>query len=393
MEQIRKINDQLEKAKDQAQESDRLKSAFLANMSHEIRTPMNGILGFSDLLKTPNLTGSEQQKYINIIEKSGQRMLGIINDLIDISKIEAGQMELVISDSNISEQLDYLFTFFKPEAEQKGLSLSCINPLKGNEALIRTDREKVYAVLTNLIKNAVKYTRSGGIEFGYTLVQVNKKPFLQFYVTDSGIGIPYNRQEAIFERFIQADIEDKQVFEGAGLGLAISKAYVKLLGGDIWVDSQINAGSSFYFTIPYILQKPKEIQETFADSESLQSLQRKNLKVLIAEDDETSKYHLSLVMSKIAKEVLLATSGTQAVEMCKKHPDLDLILMDIKMPGMNGYEATREIRKFNSAVVIIAQTAYALTGDRDKAIEAGCNEYIAKPVKMKTLNALIHRFF
>ncbi len=238
--------EELYKAKEKAEESDRLKSAFLANMSHEIRTPMNGILGFTDLLENTNLNATEQQKYLDIIKKSGNRLLGVINDIIDISKIESGQIEVKISVTNINELLKEIYTFFKPEADLKGLQISYKNSLPNEESIVETDREKVFAVLTNLVKNALKYTDSGSIEFGY---RRNNKEF-EFYVTDTGIGIPPERQELIFERFIQADIEDKRALQGSGLGLAIAKSYIDILGGKIGVKSRTVPGSEFYFTIP-----------------------------------------------------------------------------------------------------------------------------------------------
>lgn len=246
-EELNHANFELIGAKEKAEESDRLKSAFLANMSHEIRTPMNGILGFADLLKEPDLSGDERQEYISIIEKSGLRMLNIINDLIDISKVESGQMEIIYSEININEQIEYIYNFFKPEVHKKGMELLFQLGLKDEKAVIRTDREKLYAVLTNLVKNAIKYSDTGTIELGYSL----KDKFLVYYIKDTGIGIPESKKDAIFNRFIQADITDKRAFQGAGLGLAISKSYVEMLGGHIWVESIERKGSTFYFTIPY----------------------------------------------------------------------------------------------------------------------------------------------
>ncbi|MEI6683033.1 MAG: ATP-binding protein [Bacteroidota bacterium] len=243
-------------AKDRAEESDRLKSAFLANMSHEIRTPMNGILGFAGLLKEQDLTGEEQQHYVRIIEKSGQRLLNTINDIVDISKIEAGQTEVVLAETNINMQMAFIHSFFSPEVKEKGVIFTYRNGLGDDRAVIRSDSEKIYAILTNLVKNAIKYTEQGYIEFGYRVnamvpVSGNVVPAeLEFFVKDTGIGIPENRQDAIFERFIQADIEDSRAMQGSGLGLAISKAYVEMLGGAIRVESQPGLGSAFYFTIP-----------------------------------------------------------------------------------------------------------------------------------------------
>jgi len=406
-------------AKEQAEESDRLKSAFLANMSHEIRTPMNGILGFAELLKEQDLTGEQQIEYIQVIQKSGVRMLNIINDIIDISKIESGLMNMSLSESNINEQLEYLFKFFQAETAQKGIQLILKNYLPVKELSLITDREKLYAILTNLIKNAIKYTDEGSIEFGCNIVEADdfaeannsvetlgraslhaslqtrtpQSSFVQFYVKDTGIGIPKHRQEAIFERFIQADIVDKMARQGAGLGLAISKAYVEMLGGKIWTESVEGKGSVFYFTIPYQTKEMMEkVSENGTELAFVESRARK-LKIVIAEDDEPSNKLLSISAQKFAKEVISVSSGIEAIQACQSHPDVDLIFMDIQMPEMDGYDATRLIRAFNPDVIIIAQTAYALSGDREKAIEAGCNDYIAKPIKRDTLLKLVEKHF
>ncbi len=382
---IQRINIELEKARKHAEESDHLKSAFLANMSHEIRTPMNGILGFADLLKEPNLSGNEQQKYISIIKNSGERMLNILNDLIDISKIEAGQIEVNISEVNINELTEYLYSFFKPETEKKGIQLSFKHILPAEEAIIKTDREKIYAIITNLVKNAIKYTDQGSIEFAYE----KKGSFLEFFIEDTGIGIPKERQQAIFNRFVQADIDDKRALEGAGLGLSISKAYVEMLGGRIWVESQEGKRSKFYFTIPYNTNNKEIITKKDAESTSKTEPQINNLKILIAEDEETADLHLSLMLKNIGKEILHTKTGLETVDTCRNNPDIDLVLMDIKMPELNGYEATRKIREFNKDVIIIAQTAYALISDRKKALEAGCNDYISKPINKEKLKEII----
>lgn len=243
----KKVEAELIAAKEQAEESDQLKSAFLANMSHEIRTPMNGILGFAELLKEPGLSNEQQHEFIEIIEKSGGRLLNIINDIVNISKIESGLMEVQNKELNTNEQIEYIYTFFKPEVDAKGMQFSFTTSLAFKESIIKTDQEKFLAILTNLVKNAIKYSENGSIELGY----IRKDKFLEFYVTDTGIGIDKERQEAIFERFIQADIGDKDAREGVGLGLSITKAYVEMLGGELWVESEMGRGSTFYFTIPY----------------------------------------------------------------------------------------------------------------------------------------------
>jgi signal transduction histidine kinase/CheY-like chemotaxis protein len=385
-------------AKEQAQESDRLKSSFLANMSHEIRTPMNGILGFAELLKEPDITNEEQLEFIGIIEKSGLRMLNIINDIISISKIESGLMNVFLSETNINEQIEYLFTFFKPEVQKKGMQLTFRNGLEKKAAIITTDREKVYAILTNLVKNAIKYSDTGSIEFGYDLVGTPcmaslQGNTLQFYVKDTGIGIPKEKHKSIFERFVQADTGNKRAYEGAGLGLAITKAYVEMLGGKIWVESEVRKGSVFYFTLPCIgaVQESNKIHDPIPVHTP--EYQIKPLKILIAEDDEVSADFLKLILGKYAKDIILVRNGLDAVETCRKNTDIDLVLMDIKMSGMNGYEAMQEIRKFNKEVIFIVQTAYALVSERRKAISAGCNDYISKPVSRDGLLLLLHKYF
>ena len=381
-------------AKEKAEESDRLKSAFLANMSHEIRTPMNGILGFAELLKDSKLKDEEQQEYIHIIEKSGIRLLNIINDIIDISKIEAGQVEVNILESNINNQMEYVNTFFQPEFEKKGLHHSFKNGLSSIDSIIKTDREKIYAILTNLVKNAIKYTNNGSIEFGYTLIaETLDVRFLKFYVKDSGIGISKDRQKAIFERFIQADIADKMALQGAGLGLSISKAYVEMLGGKIWVESEPGKGAIFYFTIPYIIERNSDNQNQSIVASETANGKINNLKILVAEDDEASNLLITLTLQNCCREIIYAKNGAEAVHECRNNPDLDLVLMDIKMPGMNGYEATHQIRQFNMEVIIIAQTAYGLLGDREKAIAAGCNDYIKKPILKEELRKIIQKYF
>ena len=360
-------------------------------MSHEIRTPMNGILGFTNLLQKPNLTGVKQREYIEIIKKSGDRMLNTVNNIIDISKIESGQMKVSFSSVNIGDNLNHLYSFFKPEVHKKGMQLISNNVFIEEEILIQTDEEKLNSILTNLVKNAIKYSIKGQIEFGFELKKDNEKTWLEFYVKDSGIGIPKERQHAIFERFIQADIEDKHARQGSGLGLTISKAYVEVLGGKIWVDSKVEKGTTFYFTIPYIETLKNEIsQENIDAGDDSLTL---NLKVLITEDDETSSELLSIISDRFAKEIIYSKTGKESIIACQNNPDFDLILMDIQLPGMNGYEVTRKIREFNKEVVIIAQTAYGFSGDREKALDAGCNDYISKPINNDKFDALMRKHF
>lgn len=372
------------KQKEKAQLADRLKSAFLANMSHEIRTPMNGILGFTELLKKPGLTGAEQTEYISIIQKSSNRLLNIINDLIDISSIESGVVEVHLVETNINEQLEFIYQFFQPEADQKGLKITYSHDLTDDKALIITDREKLYAILTNLVKNAIKFTGKGHIYFGYKKKGIE----LEFYVRDTGIGIPKDRQEAIFERFVQADVSDRMAHQGAGLGLAITKSYVEMIGGKIRVESIEGKGSTFYFTLPYNFDsiKTPQVLKTSGDNKTNP---KGNHIILIAEDDSVSETLISYTIESYAKELIKVQNGVDAVKICQSRKDIDLILMDIKMPLMDGYEATKRIREFNDKVIIVAVTAYGLRGDREKALESGCNHYLSKPLQIEELISIM----
>ncbi|MGF7141535.1 response regulator [Roseimarinus sediminis] len=389
----KKFIEDLKIAKEKAEESDRLKSAFLANMSHEIRTPMNGILGFTSLLLEPDLNSKEKEHYIEIVHKSGQRMLNTVTDIVEISKIEAGIVQIVQKETDVNKTIAELVVFFKPEAEKKGLQLNLNELLPDSAKKLITDQNKLDSILTNLIKNAIKYTDSGTINLGCRM----KDTEIEFYVKDTGIGIPVHRQNAIFERFMQADIADTRVFEGSGLGLAIAKSYVEMLGGNIWVESKESLGSTFYFTLPAskIENKKTDIEKELSNEvkNKKEKPTKRKLKILIAEDDETSRNYISLILKDYCAELLETGTGIETVELCRNHKDIDLILMDIQMPGINGYEATRQIREFNKEVVIIAQTAFALSGDREKAIEAGCNDYISKPINKTKLQTLIQKYF
>ncbi|MBU4011818.1 MAG: response regulator, partial [Proteobacteria bacterium] len=276
---------------------------------------------------------------------------------------------------------------FNPEVEKKGMQLSYKNGLTTENAFLITDKEKVYAILTNLVKNAIKYSDKGTIEFGYK----KKEKYLEFYVNDTGIGIPEDKKEAIFERFIQTDHNLTSKYEGAGLGLAITKAYVELLEGKIWVESELNKGSCFYFTIPIDNKLDSKIEIPIEINTDIQEEKLKKMKILIVEDDYNSDLFLTRILKSLSREIIHASTGVEAVEACRNNSDLNLVLMDIKMPEMDGYEAVRQIREFNKKVVIIAQTAYGLSSDKDAAIKAGCTDYISKPINKSLLLTMIEK--
>jgi PAS domain S-box-containing protein len=381
----KKILEDLIRTKEKAEESDRLKSAFLANMSHEIRTPMTGILGFASLLKEPHLTGEEQQEYIKVIEESGARMLNIINEIVEISKIESGEMKLVFKEINLCEQMDYIYKFFKPTIEAKGMKLIIEKKLSYEEAFITTDAQKLSNILMNLVKNAMKFTADG-----YVAIRCERNgSYIQFCVKDTGIGIPLEKQTAVFDRFIQADMSENRAYEGAGLGLSITKAYVEMLGGKIWLKSTPGEGSSFYFTIPGL----KKINEEVEKGIEKNGLLSKKLKVLIAEDDKFTTTFLSKIIQKHCNEIITVGNGLEAVNTCIKRKDLDLVLMDYHMPQMNGYEAAAQIRKFNTDVKIFGQTAFVFSHDREEALRYGCNECITKPIQANVLDELLMKYF
>lgn len=372
-------------AKEKAEESDRLKSAFLANMSHEIRTPMNGILGFLELLNEPNIDEENRKEYISIVNKSGQRLLDTINDIIEISKIEAGIVEITNKEIDVAERMKFFFNFFKPQTFLKGIHFEISEQVTGAAAIIETDSSKLDAILTNLIKNAIKFTSNGRIQLG----NYSQNGSLVFYIKDTGKGIHPDRLEAIFERFVQADINLTRAHEGSGLGLSIAKAYVDVLGGKIWVQSEVGKGSIFYFSIPY--KSINQKKEFFKSTEAPVPV-KDSLTILVAEDDEISFKFIKAILSRENITVLRTENGQDTVNAVKSNSQIALVLMDIKMSGMDGLEAAVLIRKFNPWIPIIAQSAYALSGDDMKAKEAGCNDYLTKPINRTALMGMINQY-
>ncbi len=399
--ELHQIQNDLFNAKAQAEESDNLKTAFLNNISHEIRTPFNGLLGFLSLIQNNDITISERDEYISIINHSADRLMDTITDVVEISQIQAGQAKLNISETNIQELLRGLFIRFKPIAEMKGLKFKVKSHLSLQINNVLTDGIKLSTILSHLIGNAIKFTNSGSVELAFRLKEDHHQSVkglphpieLEFSVTDTGIGIPDEKHLKIFERFIQVDTSTTRKFEGTGLGLSIAKTYVEMLGGVIWLDSEIDKGTTFYFTLPCCCTDDEiSISEIAAPAIETPS-PKKGINVLVVEDDDASFVLLDIAVKLVAKEVLHAKTGIEAIEFCRNRPDIDLVLMDIKMPDMDGYEATRQIRQFSPNVIIIAQTAYALAGDHERALLAGCNSYISKPVKRVQLLELLQKYF
>jgi len=385
----KKLTQELVLAKEKAEESDRLKSAFLANISHEIRTPMNGIIGFAELLKTPDITLDIQNRFIHIIEESGKRMLNIINDIVDISKIEAGQTNILLEETNINQLIKKILVFFTPEANSKGLKLSVITDQPDKNSIIQTDHTKLTQVLTNLVKNAIKFTKSGSIEFGYRAEKRHDLSLLTFFVRDTGVGIPKDQTNLIFERFRQGSVSLTRAYEGAGLGLSISKAFVEMLGGRIWMESELGKGSVFFFELP--LNNPESTLKGTIDIQPNETDQA-SFYLLVAEDDKNNMLYIKDLLEFEQILILEANTGAMAVDLVKTHPEINLVLMDLKMPEMDGFEATRQIKFLRPELPVIAQTAYSFPEEKEKAEQAGCDDYLSKPIKKMVLLKKIHQF-
>ncbi|KPK87352.1 MAG: hypothetical protein AMS27_02630 [Bacteroides sp. SM23_62_1] len=391
----REYEKKLQQAKEKAEESDRLKSSFLANMSHEIRTPMNAILGFSELLKNEDITREEREEYIKIIRSKGNELLLIINDIIDISKIETGDIKIFTSHFPVN---DFILEVYQQFNEEKVLMNKDHIQLRTNipndeEPVIKTDRGRLKQIFTNLIHNALKFTFEGYVEFGYELV---KQSQIRFFIKDTGIGIPKEKQDIIFDRFRQVDESISSQFGGTGLGLAISKNLIEILGGEISVLSIPFQGSEFSFTLPVKETRKKEFDVTspvMHDDESPIKLPDLNgKKILVVEDDSSNYLFIESFLKRSSAKILWAKDGLQAIEIFKMEDNIDLIIMDIRMPNMDGIEATQKIRKINKKIPVIALTAYAFTNDQEKSIRAGCNDFLSKPVKIEALSGTLKKY-
>jgi PAS domain S-box-containing protein len=394
---LRKQNEEdLIEATQKAVESDKLKTSFLNNISHEIRTPFNGILGFLNLIQEDDLTKEERNEYFNIINKSADRLMKTIFDIVEISQIQADQIKLKVSETDINKITEELYNQFLPEASDKRLAL--IIDKTAINSTIKTDGTKLKTIFSILIDNAIKFTKSGSITYGcYQLQSPDQSSLfndssLHFYVKDTGIGIPHDKHQKIFERFMQVDVSDTREFEGSGLGLSIVKSYIEMLGGSIWLESEPSKGTVFYFSIPSMEQEEKEVIEKPIIKYNNKN-QLTDLKILIVEDDLASELYIFNMMQKFSKHFIKTKTGTDAIEICINNPDINLIFMDIRLPEMDGFEATRMIRQFNKEVIIVAQTAFAQTGDKEKALLAGCNDYISKPIRKQNLMDLLKKYF
>lgn len=380
----------VEKAKCKAEESDILKSNFLANMSHEIRTPMNGIMGFAQLLKTEK-NKDVCDRYTDIIYHNGTVLVNLIDDIIDISKLEAGQLSINKSRCNVDDLMFEMYTFFseiKYRQEKEHLNIRLLNINDDESNTVFTDAQRLRQVLINLIGNAVKFTEKGSVDFGY-IIKIEEK-VIQFFVRDTGIGIPENKRDIIFDRFRQVQEGSTRRYGGTGIGLYISKSIIDLLGGKIWFDSELGKGTTFYFDIPF--NDVTYSMGTISYDTEVKTYNWKNRKIIIAEDVETNFKYLKTVLSDTDATILWAKNGKEAIDCVASNDHIDVVLMDIQMPVMDGYEAASIIRKTNTDIPIIAQTAFALPHDNIKCFEVGCNDYISKPVNANLLKMKINQY-
>ncbi len=390
----KRIEKNLIAAKEKAEESDKLKSAFLSNMSHEIRTPMNAILGFSTLLSDAGVSEEERAEFIRIIKERGTDLMRIIDDIIDVAKIESGQIKVEIKDcliNTLMANLSVTLNEVKRKTNKTKVILNCLPGNMDKDFSILTDGNRLRQIMTNLIENALKFTDEGFVEFGYTLKNIGMDSFIEFFVRDTGIGIPEEMHAIIFERFRQVDDTNTRKYGGTGLGLTISKNLIRLLGGEIRLESERGTGTVFYVLFP-LQVTPVTITETVKTMPSTSLAQIWGSKnILVVEDEDSNYFLLDRILRRTGVKLTWAKNGMDAIEFCDSQ-HFDLVLMDIRMPGMDGYEATQAIKKNHKNLPIIAQTAYALKGERENSIAAGCDNYISKPIDSRELLAILGKY-
>jgi signal transduction histidine kinase/ActR/RegA family two-component response regulator len=388
---LRREHEALSIAKSKAEESDLLKSAFLSNMSHEIRTPMNAILGFSNLLSHPEISEVEKNEFVNLIRLNGKNLMTLVEDIIDISKIESGQLHVKNSPCQLHQLLTEVYDSFYDDIQRRGLfnvKLYLKEGMSDENVLILTDGHRLKQILINIVGNAIKFTERGYVEFGYTLTSDS---LIRFYVKDTGVGLPKGKEHEIFDRFSKFSNDQQRLYGGTGIGLSIAKNLVEMMGGEIGVKSEPLEGTQFYFTLPF-----HRIGIKMPGQQDIER-KRKNYNwegktFLVAEDEEDNFRYIEVALALSNASLIWARDGKEAVDIFRKIDNIDLVLMDIKMPFMDGYVATREIKQLSKRVPVIAQTAYAMSEEKEKSMAAGCDDFIAKPIGYDDLLSTIHRF-
>lgn len=381
----------LQQETSRARTSDELKSSFLANMSHEIRTPMNSIIGFSNLLASEQVPETQKKDFTQYIQTSSEILLNLVDDIIDIAKIEAGELKIVKKDCDLNalgeELLSTSFETRKKFSKQH-IQIRFLKDSNQTEVCLKTDPFRLRQILINLINNAIKFTDKGYIEFGYS---VKDDTQVEFYVRDTGPGLSREDLDHIFERFKRAKRSEERNIAGTGLGLAISKNLVQLLGGEMWVNSSAESGTTFMFTLPYLRTTvlPSVSDGIYSPAEDYNWSGKK---ILIVEDDLNSVKFLKELLRKSGIYVIHASNGREAVELFRSDPTIHVVLMDIQLPVLDGLEATKLIKEIKNDVPVIAQTAYAMSGDKEKMKKAGCDDYVSKPLNSRQLQAVINHF-
>ncbi len=373
-----------------AKTADRLKSAFLANMSHEIRTPLNSIVGFSNLLKDPTITDEEKEEYIKIISDSNKTLLQLIDDIIDVSMIDANQFKIKKTNFSINDLFRKLYTIYLPLIEQKrGKDVELKLKIPDKEYIIFSDPIRVQQVLVNLLNNAIKFTEKGSITMGFE----SKGDQIIFFVKDTGIGIDEENQKMLFERFYKVEKTKNKIYRGTGIGLYLSKKIVEMLEGEIYVVSTPDKGSEFYFVLP---AKQLITQSGLENAKRKESPTMPEVKsettVLLVEDDPHSLIYFKKIITKLNVNVLSAEDGEKAVDLYKNYDKISIVLLDIQLPMMNGYEVLKELRKIRPETPIVAQTAYAMEKDKKECLQAGFDDYIAKPISKEDLTSILNKY-
>jgi signal transduction histidine kinase len=366
-------NIELIAAKEKAEASDRLKSSFINNISHEIRTPLNGILGFGQILSEEELEESEKEMYLQMLNSSSSRLIDTVTNFLDIAMLTSGNQKVYKKEFNPSEVLHNVIQKYKDQCHEKSVSLTVQEPSNNHEIKIFTDVEMFGKIVHQLVDNAVKFTPHGSILIGYEMINDE----IKFFIKDTGIGISEENKMHIFENFIQEDSNTTRGYEGSGLGLPIASKFIQILDGKIWLESEKSKGSTFHFSIPSMEKTTMNNLQNIVHNHSNGSKQT----ILIAEDDDINFFYFKALLTNELIEILHAKNGIEAVKICQNHPEIELVLMDLKMPEMDGFEATRQIKLLRNDLPIIAITAYCESEDKRMALQAGCNEFITKPVK------------
>ncbi len=370
--------------------ADKLKSSFLANMSHEIRTPLNAIVGFSNLLADGTIKEEERDEYISIINNSNETLLQLIDDILDVSMIEADQVKITKSDFSVNKQMKQLETTYLPIIKKKKQDAVQLKlNLPEDSFWIKSDQIRINQVMVNLLNNAIKFTHKGSIEFGFE----PKGNYLKFYVKDTGIGVQEAYLDHLFDRFYKIENDNKKLYRGTGIGLYLCKRIVELLGGTIHVESKFGKGSMFYFYLPAenLTIEPAVVSNNKTEK-TRQKTNTTKATILIVEDDESSRIYFKKVLEEMNWKILEATGGKEGVDIFAQQEDIKVVLLDIRLPEISGFDILKELKKIRPEVPVIAQTAFAMSGDEEKCLAAGFDDYLSKPVKKETLIQKLQRF-